>query len=288
MERVSRRAFVTASALALTGCGRSLLRCSASSRPMRVGLVTYQWGKDWDLPTLLANCKAAGMEGVELRTTHRHGVEPSLSAARRREVRARFADSPVALVGLGSVVALDSPDPAQLQHQIEDGRAFVLLSRDVGSSGVKIRPNSSHEREGVPREKTLEQIGRAFGQLARFAADYGQEIRMEMHGDFTSGADIRRICQIADHPNARVCWNCNPADTRPPGLVENFQQVRPYFGATLHTHDLDNPSYPCRQLAQLLVQSDYRGWILFEESRAIHDPIAELSRQRKLWESWTA
>ncbi|MBE7559478.1 Gfo/Idh/MocA family oxidoreductase [bacterium] len=147
-----RRAFVTASALALTGCGRSLLRCSASSRPMRVGLVTYQWGKDWDLPTLLANCKAAGMEGVELRTTHRHGVEPSLSAARRREVRARFADSPVALVGLGSVVALDSPDPAQLQHQIEDGRAFVLLSRDVGSSGVKIRPNSSHEREGVPRE----------------------------------------------------------------------------------------------------------------------------------------
>ena len=50
---------------------------------MRFGLVTYQWGDDWDLPTLLANCEKTGALGVELRTTHKHGVEPSLNASQR-------------------------------------------------------------------------------------------------------------------------------------------------------------------------------------------------------------
>ena len=110
---------------------------------------------------------------------------------------------------------------------------------------------------------------------------------MEMHGDFTASADIKRICEFADHPNARVCWNTNAADTQGPGVAGNFKLVRPYFGSTLHTNTLDNPKYPCKQLAQLLLQSDYRGWVLLEEARAIDDPIAELLRQKRLWESWT-
>src|SRR6185503_19873574 len=78
-------------------------RCNAQQpnqapSKMQFGLCTYQWGADWDLPTLLANCEKAGALGVELRTTHKHGVEPSMSANQRREARARFADSPVTLV----------------------------------------------------------------------------------------------------------------------------------------------------------------------------------------------
>src|SRR5690606_20038311 len=46
---------------------------------MAFGLVTYQWAKDWDLPTLIENCHQAEVRGVELRTTHKHGVEPTLS-----------------------------------------------------------------------------------------------------------------------------------------------------------------------------------------------------------------
>ena len=44
-----------------------------------LGLVTYLWGKDWDLPTLIANCEATNFAGVELRSTHKHGVEVTLS-----------------------------------------------------------------------------------------------------------------------------------------------------------------------------------------------------------------
>ena len=59
----------------------------------RLGLVTYQIGKDWDLETLLDHCQQTGFEGVELRTSHAHGVEVELDADARARVKARFADS---------------------------------------------------------------------------------------------------------------------------------------------------------------------------------------------------
>ncbi len=58
--------------------------------PFRLGLVTYELAKDWNIETIIKNCEDAGFEGVELRTTHKHGVEPSLSKSRRAEVRKRF------------------------------------------------------------------------------------------------------------------------------------------------------------------------------------------------------
>src|ERR1044071_4663549 len=60
---------------------------------MKLGLITYNVAKDWDLPTILDHVKKAGWDGVELRTTHAHGVELSLDAAGRREVRQRIADA---------------------------------------------------------------------------------------------------------------------------------------------------------------------------------------------------
>ena len=77
----------------------------AASNPgtkMRLGLVTYLWGQDWDVPTLIANCEKTNFLGVELRTQHAHGVDPGLGTQQRREVRARFADSSVFLNSLYS------------------------------------------------------------------------------------------------------------------------------------------------------------------------------------------
>ena len=53
---------------------------------MKLGFVTYQWGRDWDLPTLIANCEKTGLLGVELRTGHAHKVETNLTALQRADV----------------------------------------------------------------------------------------------------------------------------------------------------------------------------------------------------------
>src|SRR5262245_52205524 len=75
---------------------------AARPRPLKIGAVTYNIARDWDLDTILRNLPAAGFEAVELRTTHAHGVEPSLSPAARRDVRERFAASAVRLASLGT------------------------------------------------------------------------------------------------------------------------------------------------------------------------------------------
>jgi sugar phosphate isomerase/epimerase len=96
------------------------------------GLVTYMWGADWDLPTLLANCTTAGVTGVELRVEHAHGVDVALSAAQREEVRNRFEEGRVALLGMGTNFEFHSPDPAELKKNLEGAKAFLKLSHDVG------------------------------------------------------------------------------------------------------------------------------------------------------------
>src|SRR5262245_24944309 len=65
--------------------------------PYRLGIVTYNIAAAWDVPTILRVCRNVGLAAVELRTTHKHGVEPSLSAAQRKEVRQRFADAGVTI-----------------------------------------------------------------------------------------------------------------------------------------------------------------------------------------------
>ncbi|MGQ9575237.1 MAG: sugar phosphate isomerase/epimerase family protein [Thermoguttaceae bacterium] len=253
---------------------------------MAFGLVTYLWGKDWDVPTLIRNCTTAQVLGVELRTGHAHKVEPTLSAAERAEVNRRFADSPVTLVGIGSAEEFHHPDPARLQKAIEATKAFVKLSHDVGGSGVKVRPNDLPQ--GVPQEKTIEQIGKSLNVVGAFAADYGQQIRLEVHGRCSPLPIIKQIMDIADHPSVGVCWNSNATDLAGEGLVANFNLVKKRFGATAHVRPLDSPDYPFGELIALFVEMDYRGWILLEGHTSPKDPLAALTGQKRLFDKMVA
>ena len=55
---------------------------------MQLGAVTYNVLKDMDLETVIQTLEKTGFDGVELRTTHKHGVEPSLSEEERQKVKA--------------------------------------------------------------------------------------------------------------------------------------------------------------------------------------------------------
>src|SRR5688572_22111614 len=156
MSPISRRQFVASSVAASAAACLSHAALGQSAKPeipaIAYGLVTYMWGADWDLPTLLANCKQSGALGVELRTTHAHKVEPDLNEKQRQEVAARFADSGVTCVGIGSDERLCNPDPAALKLALERSKEFIRLSHDIGGSGMKVKPNDFHAN--VPREKT--------------------------------------------------------------------------------------------------------------------------------------
>ena len=289
MSDVTRRDFLkttvltTATASAgVFGLTRPSYAQEKKGADIRYGLVTYQWGKDWDLPTLLKNCEQAKVLGVELRTTHKHGVEPSLTEAERNVVRARFESSSVQMVGIGSNERFDSPDPKVLDASIEATKRFIQLSHDVGGSGVKVKPDSFHK--DVPREKTITQIGKALNQIAKYATGFGQQIRLEVHGQCAQLPTIKAILDVADHPNVAVCWNSNPQDLEAPGLEHNFNLVKNRLGQTTHIHRFDVKNYPWPELLDLYVKADYSGWLMLEEGEVPADPAAELIKQRELFD----
>ena len=253
---------------------------------MQFGLVTYQWGKDWALATLIANCEKTKVLGVELRTEHAHGVESSLNTGQRREVKKRFDASPVTLVGLGTNFAFHHVDRGRLKRDIEGAKEYIKLSHDVGGSGVKVKPNDLPK--AVPHEKTIEQIGKSLNELGRFGADYGQQIRLEVHGSCSPLPIIKQIMDVADHPNVGVCWNCNSQDLEGEGLQYNFNLVKDRFSDTVHVRELNIGDYPYQELMSLLVDMDYAGWILLEARTNPEDRVKALAEQRQVWQQMVA
>ena len=255
---------------------------SASPRrpAMHLGLVTYNLAADWDIPTIIKNCEAAKFEGVELRTTHAHKVEVSLSKDERKEVRKRFADSKVQLMGLGSAFDYHTPEQDKLRKDIEATKEYIVLAQDVGATGVKVRPNALPKE--VPQEKTLEQIGRALRELGDFARDHGQVIRLEVHGTGTAyPPNIKRILDVANHPSVGACWNSNGSDLAGQGWDYNFDLLKDKI-FSVHMGDLFNEGYPYRKLLTRLNDIPFAGYCLAEVQPS-SDPVRVMNYYRALW-----
>jgi len=250
---------------------------------MKLGTVTYQLAQDWDIPTIIKNCRAGGFEGVELRTSHKHGVEVSLSPAERDEVRKTFQDSSVELMGLGSAFDYHTPDQAKLKADIDATKEYIKLAHDVGAPGVKVRPNGLPKE--VPKEKTLEQIGRSLRELGEFGDSHGVQIRLEIHGTATSLLpNIKTIMDVANHRNVGVCWNSNQTDLEGQGFDANFQMVKDRI-FTVHLRDLFLEEYPFRRLFQSLMRSGFTGYCLAEIPPST-DPVRVMKYFRGLWLSY--
>lgn len=230
---------------------------------LKLGIVTYQIGQNWDLDTIINRCSELGYEGVELRTTHAHRVEVDLSQRERKGVRKKFESSAVKLVGLGSAFEYHSTSEEELKKNIEGTKEYIKLAADVGAEGVKVRPNDLPD--GIPTEKTIEQIGLSLREVCSFADDYGIKIRLEVHGQGTSHPPyIRKMADIADHSNLYVCWNSNITDLDDSASITgSFDLLKEKIGL-VHINELWKEEYPWRELFSLLKDAGYQGFCLAE------------------------
>jgi sugar phosphate isomerase/epimerase len=286
-KNLSRRNFLQKSVVA--GVGLSLIDpftafAAAKKTEMKLGLVTYQWAKDWDLPTLIANCEKTGYLGVELRVDHAHKVETNLSASQRAEVKKRFADSPVDCIGYGANFEYHSPDQVALRKNIEGTKEYIKLCKDIGATGIKVKPNGIPAE--VPREKTIAQIAASLNEVGKFAQDFGQLVRVEVHGNISQEIpNMRAIFEQVTEKNVKMCWNCNEQDLLPPGLEPNFNSVKKWFGDTVHVREFNVGEYPYQQLMNLFAGIKYDGWILLEARTEPTDKIAAMNEQMQLFKN---
>lgn len=321
MKKAGRRSFLKTGSVALAGLGTFALPGpalrGAAGQPeipalgpgFKLGLVTYELAKNWDLETIIKHCETTGFEAVELRTTHRHGVERSLDRAQRAEVRKKFDGSSVRLLSLGTTCAYHYADPAVVEKNIEETRRWCELAKDVGALGVKVRPNGFVG--GVAQEKTLEQIGQALIKCGDAARGSGVEIWVEVHGQGTEHPPhIRRIMDVCNHPAVGICWNSNDADVANGSVKEYFALLKPWlrnchinelwrtlspWGTSVgHPPEKGLPGfpdytrpYPWHELFGLLGAAGYNRYTLAEVPESC-DPIRFMRYYRALWEHLAA
>jgi sugar phosphate isomerase/epimerase len=266
MATVSRRQFL-AGAGAATAAG-ALAAADAAQPPakpappkFRLGIVTYNIAAAWDVSTILKVCTAVGLSAVELRTTHKHGVEPTLTNQQRKDVRSRFMDAGVEIWGCGTVCEFHSPNATVVKQNIETCRQFVQLVADIGGRGVKVRPNALPQ--GADPAKTLDQIGRSLVTCGEAAAKAGVEIWVEVHGPGTQEPrHMRTIMEACNHKSVGVTWNSNPTDVVKGSVAESFKLLLPWL-KSCHINELHS-GYPYRELFRLLRESGYNRVTLAE------------------------
>ncbi len=253
---------------------------------MQFGLVTYQWGRNWDLPTLISNCEKTGVHGLELRTQHAHGVETTLTSQQRAEVKNRFRNSSVICVGYGSNFEYHSPDQMRLRENIDQTKEYIKLCSDIGATGIKVKPNDLPA--GVPKEKTIAQIGASLNEIGKYAKDFGQLVRVEVHGNLTQEIpNMKAIFEHVTEDNVKICWNCNDQDLLPPGLEGNFDLIKKWIGDTVHIRELNVGDYPYQKMFELFGKINYKGWILLEARTEPADLILALREQVSLFNKMT-
>jgi sugar phosphate isomerase/epimerase len=274
MTPLHRRDFLkTSAALATAGMVCPTLRAEEKPLKFKLGLVSYMVSSTWDLPTTLKICKSTGVAAVECRTTHKHGVEPSLSSDDRKKVKSQFADSGVVFWGCGSTCEFHDPDPAKVKKQIDDCKAFIKLVADLGGKGVKVRPN------GLPKTvevaKTLEQIGKTLIECGKAAEEAGVEIWVEVHGAGTQEpANMKTIMEQCGHKSVGLTWNSNPTDVKNGSVADSFKMLAPWI-KSCHINTLENDVkkvYPYRELFKLLRESGYDRYTLCEVGKSYPKP----------------
>jgi sugar phosphate isomerase/epimerase len=255
---------------------------------MTFGFTTYLWGRDWDISTLIKNCTALKAYGVELRMEYKsaHGVELEIEPTRRAEVKKRFADSPIKLLGLATGERLDWIDPEKLKAAIEKAKRYVQLSHDVGAHGIRVFPNDFHKE--VPQEQAIAQIARSLNELGKFAAGYGQLIRIENHGTAGRLTTLKQVFDSVTEKNVGVKLNCDAKDAADGAFEANFNLVKNHLEDTLHFHDLKAPGFPYQLQTNLLMDCGWSGCWLAEMDGKPADPMAELKEQRRRWDGLIA
>ncbi len=286
MSPIDRRSFLAAGAAALAS--PLLTRAAEDAPKFKLGIVTYNVPATWDLPTILKTCQKVGIAAVECRTTHKHGVEPTLTADERKTVKKHFADAGIVFWGCGSVCEFHAADEAVVKKNIEECKRFVDLVKDLGGLGVKVRPNGVAKGHTV--EQACTQIGTALKECGKAAGDAGIEICVEVHGAVSAiPKNMRAMMDACGHKSVGVTWNSNATDIIDGKLDEGFDLLKKLI-RSCHINDLTNDKagkYPYRDLFKKLRGIGYDRYTMCEVGKT-YEPEAGLkflTEYKELWDS---
>jgi len=212
-------------------------------------------------------------------------------------------------MSLGTTCEFESSDPTVVEKNIEETRRWCELAQDLGSVGVKVRPNGFPK--DVPEDKTLDQIGHALARCGDIARDHGVEIWVEVHGPGTMlPSNMHRILSVANHPAVGACWNSDDTDVVDGSVKPSFELLKPWlrschinelcrtvspWGSKLHATGEKMPPgfpqwqqpYPWHELFALFRSTGFDRYTYAEVPESC-EPIRFMHYYRALWQELAA
>lgn len=287
---------LAATALSAVGClprlnAANVLNSADAKAKFKLGLVSYNVSANWDLKTTLDICRRVGLAALECRTTHKHLVEPNLTAEQRKDVKKQFADSGVLFWGSGSICEFHSDDKKVVEKNIEDCKKFVGLVAELGGQGVKVRPNGV--AKGMTTEQACEQIGKALIPCGQAAKDAGIEIWVEVHGNTTQEPkNMKLIMAACGHESVGVTWNSNDGEVENQSIAANFELLAKHI-RSCHINDLGKQKtgkYPYVELFKKLHSIGYDRYTLIEIGKTYEPKEGEefLKSYKATWDEFVS
>lgn len=267
---------------------------------------------DWSWQQLLEQGPAYGYQGVEIRLLQgetdllaREEFQPNQRAQRVREL----ANANFCVCGLGSSVRFDYAESSERQRQIDIGKAYIDLAKDLGAEFIRIFgdkfPPESNEED---RKAIMANVAEGLTVLGHYGEERGIHVLIETHGDFSDSQITQAAMEQVESSYAGVLW-----DTHHPWrfcgerVAETFARLKPWVR---HTHWKDSVirpqpvkqettdeaaaahalmsghqdadyvlfgggEFPAAETMQLLQWSDYNGWYSLEWEKAWHPEIEE-------------
>ena len=265
----------------------AIMKARPAAKRYPIGFSTLGCPK-WDWRTILDNASRWGYAAIELR-----GLQGEMDLTKRPE----FSGSGVAqslkdlaalglrVSDLGASTRLHEPDAAVLRKQLDEGKRFIDLARQLKSPYVRVFGDKWVE--GEAHEKTIERIAAGLRELGRHAQGSGVGVIIETHGDFTRSATIAEMVGKAGLPDVAVLWDTH--HTYVAGKEKPAETYNSIGSFVRHVHIKDSVAsgsevryvlpgqgqLPLREIVRVLAANKYRGYYGLEWEKAWHPEIEE-------------
>lgn len=237
------------------------------------------------LDEMISVAKRFGYDGIEPRTGrgHKHGIEPDIDVAARREIKKRMEDSGIALSCIAT--SCRYADPAAARKNIEETLRCIDLAADVGAP--RIRVFGGKIPENVGREGAIKHVAESLREVADHASERGVIVCMETHDDWCNPKHVAEVMRQVNHPAIAVNWDVmHPVRMGFATMDQAFEVLKPWI-RHLHVHDglrrtgrlvpIGKGDYDHRRVIELLVSIKYDGylsgeWINWDDPYEVHLP----------------
>lgn len=180
---------------------------------------------------------------------------------------------------LGTSVALFDYEPVKIEH----AKAAVRLAGKVNAKGIRVFLTPFEKRFSVSAKYCYEGIVRALKELSQYGIEYGVEIWVETHNEFSTGEALAGLLRDVDCGNLKVIWDV----MHPLERGEKPEETLRYLGDRIvHVHlkdgrrasDADMIDFvytklgagevPVRRILALLKKAGYDGYLSLEWENA--------------------